>query len=134
MDATAIALSLGLPCLALSLMFAYIAFRLELDTSSVGLEKALSDERIADRLVGTFLDTRVKQCKARILQIDEKISQQRIASQFARQAIVEHRVIIATLNDLTRCKYRQRRPAKRTPTLSYYKPVTLPYHTPVKVR
>jgi hypothetical protein len=128
MDPIAIAISLGIPCLALAIMFAYIAVMLELDRSNYGIDRALVDERTADQLARMFVEKRIQQCVAQIVHTSMRISQEQAAIVANRRAIVEHRVMIAALNDLGKLQYRQPKPRKRVPTLSYHKAVTLPYH------
>lgn len=123
MDTTAVALSVGIPCLSIALTLAYVALYI-LYESAYGhnreVAKALSDERIRDRLVLAFLETRIKQCVAQIVHTKIEISRNLASSVACRRAIVEHRIMIAALNDLGKLSYHKR---KRVHTLPYHSPV-----------
>jgi hypothetical protein len=130
MDTTALAISIGLPCLGLFFALLAVVIMVASDWSTTHVEWVLIDEAMSDRLYTAFLAKRLEQIPREIVAWNKAL---RVNKYLARKAGVDAREgfeVIQGLRALENMSYRKkvqdRRDAKK-------RAITLPYYMAVGV-
>lgn len=126
MDTTAIAISVGIPCLGLFFALLHVIICMHSSWDVKHVEWALLDERTADKLYMLFLNKRLDQIAAQRQGLAKFL---RTSKYLAARAGLEARDninVIEALRDLENLSYRKR---VTTKSENRKRAITLPYYT-----